>query len=181
MADEQGGEYLVPGAEDGGPRWHYERLLPLPEFAHLVDGGARIEFLLRGREQITGGRRVLGSVHLPSVQGQLKGVFTWMLEQMFGMLPDFLVVLENDYWQAATPRQREILIYHELCHAEHKLDRDGEPRFDVEERPVWGLVGHNVEEFNAVVQRYGAHSADIEAFLAAAALGDNNERGRSNG
>lgn len=172
MAGEQGGEYRIPGAEEGSPRWHYERLLPLPEFAHLVDGGARVEFLLRGREQITGGRRVLGSVHLPAVQGQLKGVFTWMLEQMFGDLPDFLVVLENDYWQAATPRQREILIYHELCHAEHKRDRDGEPRFDVEERPVWGLVGHNVEEFNAVVQRYGAHSADIEAFLAAAAAGE---------
>jgi hypothetical protein len=165
-------DFSVPGRESGSPRWHFESLLPLPEFEHLASGGAWVEFLMRTKEQVVGGRRVLGSVHLPTVQGQLKGVFSWMLEEVFGGMPDFLVVLEDDYWKAATPREREILVYHELCHTEHKRDKEGELRFDVEERPVWGIVGHDVEEFNAVVRRYGAHSAEIQAFIGAASAGD---------
>ena len=56
-----------------------------------------------------------------------------------------------------------------------QVDREGAPRFDDEGRPVWGLQGHDVEEFAAVVRRYGAHNPDIQRFLAAA---DEYERAR---
>jgi hypothetical protein len=71
-------------------------------------------------------------------------------------------------------------VYHELCHTEHKRDKEGELRFDVEERPVWGIVGHDVEEFNAVVRRYGAHSLEIQKFLSDASDGSRAAPGGDN-
>jgi len=150
------------------PAVHLHKLLRLTEFAHLRDGEARIEFLMRNHPQVRGGRTVLGSVHLPGVQGQLKDVFIWMLEEKFGELPDFLVILDADYWQESGEREREILIFHELCHAIHAKDKNGDDRFDAEGRPVWGLAGHDIEEFNAVVRRYGQWSQDVRDFIAAA-------------
>jgi len=159
--------YILPADDAHSPMRHYERLVRLPEFEHLRDGEAHVEFLFRNHPVIRGGRVVLGSVHLPTVQGQLKDVFTWMLEDKFGTLPDYLVVLDWDYWAESDGRNREILVYHELCHTVHAVDKEGSPRFTEEGRPVFALVGHDVEEFSAVVQRYGAHSTDLVKFMAA--------------
>lgn len=161
--------YRRPTDADDHPAKYAAKLLKLPEFEHLRDGEADIEWLFRLVPERMGGRDVLGTVHMPMVQGRLKDVFLWMLVEVFGRLPDFLVVLDWEYWEAASARDREILVYHELCHAIQKEDRDGCPRFDEDGRPVFGLRGHDVEEFSAVVRRYGAHNADIKGFLAAAA------------
>lgn len=151
------------------PAQYLQKLLRLPEFSHLKDGEAHIEFLMRGQPEFRGGRHVLGSVHLPQVQGQLKNVFAWILEEKFGSLPDFLVILEEDYWLEADEREREILVYHELCHTTHAEDKNGAPRYDKDTgRPVFALVGHDVEEFAAVVRRYGLHNPDLVAFVKAA-------------
>lgn len=149
----------------------YDRLVQLPEFEHLRDGEAVVDFLLRDGEEIKQGRLVLGAVHLPGVQGQLKPVFDWMLRNLLGRSPDFLVILDRDYWLGADERSREILMYHEMCHMIQKVDADGEPRFDDEGRPVFGLIGHDVEDFIAVVRRYGAYSDEIRQFIAAATEG----------
>lgn len=159
--------YRRPTTADDLPATYAAKLLKLPEFEHLRDGEAYIEWLFRLEPERRGGRDVLGTVHMPQVQGQLKDVFLWMLTELFGRLPDFLVVLDLEYWEACDARLREILVYHELCHAIQKVDREGSPRFDEEGRPVWGLRGHDVEEFSAVVRRYGAWNPDIKEFLAA--------------
>lgn len=140
-----------------------------PEFQHLIDGEACIRFLLDTDETIKQGKRVVGSANLPTVQGGLKGVFDWLINRLFdGPKVDFLIILEHDYWEAADEKTREILIFHELCHCIHKRDKDGDPRYDEDGRPCWGIIAHDVEEFNATVRRYGAYSDDIKAFIEAA-------------
>lgn len=168
--------YSLPTALPAGishPAQHLHKLLRLPEFEHLKAGEARIEFLMRGHEQIFAGRRVLGTCHLPRVQGRLKDVFIWMLEEKFGELPDFLIELDMTYWlDEAGEREREILIYHELMHADQAVDKFGTPRFDQEGRPTWRIRGHDVEEFSSVVRRYGSWSDELRAFIASAEEGN---------
>ena len=168
------GDYIIPPVDAlDGPVAIRDRLLrECPEFAHLAEGEARIAFLLASVEVIKAGKQILGAAHLPTVQGQLKGVFAWTLEQALGFMPDFLITLDLTFWEEADARHREILVYHELCHCIQKADRDGEPRFDEDDRPVWGIVGHDVEEFSATVRRYGAYSEDIREFIAAASGGE---------
>lgn len=145
-----------------------ERLMQLPEHEHLKDLDATIDWLMRNDEKIRGGRRVLGSVHLPGVRGELSDLFDDMLIGLLGRTPDFLIILETDYWNEATPLQREILVYHELSHCQQKVDRYGAPRVNSDGSPVWGLRGHDVEEFTQVVRRYGAHNTEIQEFINAA-------------
>lgn len=143
-------------------------LLKLPEFEHLVDGDASIGWLMRSHEDVMGGRRIIGTCSMPTCQGRQRELFEWMVERILGFMPDFIITLELAYWLDGTPRQREILVYHELLHAVHKVDRHGTPMFDEQGRPKWGLRGHDVEEFSQVVERYGAHSEEIREFIAAA-------------
>lgn len=145
-----------------------ERVMRMPEHQHLIDNEIEIDWLMRTGEKIKGGRVVLGSVHEPSCQGEFRDLFQWMLERLLGRLPRFLVILDDEYWKAATPEARTILIFHELCHVKQKLDRYGSPRFDKDGLPVYGIVGHDVEDFTAVVARYGAYNDEIRAFVDAA-------------
>jgi Putative phage metallopeptidase len=148
-------------------------LKSLPEFVDLVDGEATIDWLFKRDEKIRGGRQILGAVHMPKVPGELNPCFGWMLERVFGRKPDFLVILDRNYWlepsetHAAIPHLREILVYHELTHCIHQVDREGGKRYDHDERPIWGLRGHDVEEFTAVARRYGAWNTELESFCAA--------------
>lgn len=166
--DDLSGMFSVPEGPDH-PAIIAERVLDLPEHAHLREGEAHIEWLFRAAPQIKAGRQILGTCHLPTVQGSLRDFFVWLCAKMFGALPDFLIILDKGYWDEASPREREILVYHELCHAVHAVDKYGELRFDRETgEPVWGLRGHDVEEFTQVVQRYGQWNDDIRRFVAAA-------------
>lgn len=130
----------------------------------------RVGFIMRNFELVEAGRHVLGAMHLPAVQGKLKTLFDWMLRRMFaGELPDFLMILDAEYWEGASPLEREILVFHEMCHMELKKNRDGDLVLDeMTGRPKWKIAGHDVEEFTAVVARYGAHSDDLRAFVDAA-------------
>lgn len=157
--------YLIPADDDKHPAKVARPLMQLPEFAHLIDGDATIDWLYRNHEEIHQGRRVLGTCYMPTVQGRLKDVFDWLLEEKLGRLPDFLIILEWDYWADADARGREILAYHELCHACQKVDRYGAARYDADGHPVWGITGHDVEEFSAVVRRYGTHSPSLQDFM----------------
>lgn len=140
------------------------------QLGHLEE--ARIGWLLRHDVQFKAGKRILGTCYLPSVQGSLRPVFDWFLAREFGGEPplDFLVVLDDEYWtREATPRQRQILVHHELMHMDHAHDKHGAPRYDRETgQPVFAIRGHDIEEFVAIVAEYGAHRDEIRAFLAAA-------------
>lgn len=153
---------------DNHPATIAARVMRMPEHRHLVDNEIDIDWLMRADEKIKQGRMILGTVYEPKVQGELKDLFDFMLDKLLGRIPKFLIILDDRYWEAATPLQREILVFHELSHIRHKLDRYGAPRFDKDGLPVYGLHGHDVEEFTQVVARYGAWNDDIRAFVAAA-------------
>jgi len=141
-------------------------LRDLPEHSHLHD--ARVEFFMMVGTQRRG-RVEIGTAHIPQVQGKLAGLFHWLLENHFQHIPDFLITLDIDFWEEATDIQREALMYHEMSHCVQALDTDGELRFDRETGdPVWEIAPHDIEEFNAVVERYGAWKSDIQGFLDAA-------------
>lgn len=69
----------------------------------------------------------------------------------------FLVTIHQTSWSRLTHTQKIALIDHELCHCWAEEDKDGEL--------VLKLVGHDLEEFRAVVQRHGAWEDGIKEFL----------------
>lgn len=162
--------YTIQNVTDkGSAAWIASNLIgELKEFEHLKDGEAVIAFLLDSVPQVRHGKSILGTAHMPDVQGRLRDVFRWSIEQTLGYSPDFIITLDQEYWDGADERMREILVFHELSHCVQKVDRDGEARFDEDGGPVWGLVSHDVEEFSATVRRYGAYSPEIREFIEAA-------------
>lgn len=167
--------YVIPPDDDKHPARMALRLLQLPEFGHLVDGDAVIDYLYRTHPEDHQGRHILGTCSIPMVQGRNRELFEWLVEERLGRVPDFLVILDWEYWEDADYHRREILLYHELCHARQKVNKHGLAMFDPETgKPQWAIRGHDVEEFDAVVRRYGAHSEDLRSFLDACAEGDEN-------
>jgi Putative phage metallopeptidase len=162
--------FEIPEDNDHHPvRW-YERLLKAaPEMSDLREYRPDVGFLFRLEDKVKAGRRVLGSMHLPGVNGELSGVFDWMLERVFGVPPVFLMILEKGWWMDAGDREREALVFHECLHARIAEDKWGAQRFSKETgEPVWAIRGHDVEAFNAEVARYGAWKGDIADFLRSA-------------
>ena len=117
-----------------------------------------------------GGALVLGQAHIPAWQGQLRPLADWMLHKLFGPL-DFLILLNRNWWRIATPIQREALLFHELYHCAQAVGADGELRFTDAGMPVWAIRPHDIEEFGAVVRRYGAWIETHAEFFAAAREG----------
>lgn len=138
-----------------------------PLFAHLRDGDATLLFLMRVMPKDKGGKSVLGELCLPSFGGALAGVGKWMLARMCDGLPDFIMVLDVAWWEQAALEQRQALVFHELLHAKHATDKDGELRFTPEGLVVWALQPHDIEEFGDVVRRFGAWNPDLLRFTQA--------------
>lgn len=161
--------------EDGpdDPRPIVRRLVDEDEqFRDLKAGEAVIMVVLRADAVVKGGKQVLGTMALPRWQGSMGPMALWLLAKACGgTVPDFILTLDAGFWQDASPHQREALVFHELMHAEHAQDKDGEPRFDDDGRPVWGIRTHDLEEFNVVVERFGAWKGDIQAFATSLARG----------
>jgi hypothetical protein len=163
------GMFIVPESNPDHPAVIAARLMKLPEHSHLED--ASIEWLFRTNPQIKQGRQILGTCYMPTVTGGLRDFFVWMVERLFGHFPDFLIVLDYDYWRESSPLLREILVYHEMCHAVQAVDKYDAPKFDKDGLPVWAIKGHDVEEFSSVVRKYGAWNQGIQDFLDAAREG----------
>jgi hypothetical protein len=150
-----------------------DRVLRMPEHRHLIELEARVEWLMRQDPKVKQGRQILGTCYIPRVNGELSSLFDWMLERLFGEFPDFLIILDAGYWEQATDLQREILVFHELSHAVQAVDGNGAPKFNQQTgAPVFAIQGHDIEEFNHVVSRYGSDVHGVAEFIEAAKLGD---------
>lgn len=68
---------------------------------------------------------------------------------------DFVLDVNEEFWSFMDEAQREALVDHELCHCMH--DDDG-----------WYIRDHDVEEFQAVIERRGLWQKELEDFVAAA-------------
>lgn len=166
--------FSIPGAEDDGSPWPiYERLRrDAPEFEEIRDFEPTVAFLFRHESKVKNGKLILGMCSMPGVQGDLSPLFDWLLERVLGYAPIYLIWFDSQWWETATPLQREALTFHELSHIAIKKDQYGVQRFNQQTGdPVWGIIGHSLEEFDAVVRRYGAWTCDIERFVAAAREG----------
>ena len=151
-----------------------DRPLSNYDHAHLREGEARVGFLWATERYLTKGVRVLGTAQTgePTGKAWSAGRQRQQLAEWFGDVPDFLVTL--DAWHArdalaeGRPQNLLAVLEHELYHCAQDKTADGDPRFDRDGRPVWGIRPHDVEEFAGVVLRYG-HEAqpDVAAFVEA--------------
>ena len=146
------------------------RVLTMPEHQHIADNDIAIGWLMRNDPKHKGNKVELGSVHdvKTMFQGGFKDLGLQLLAGMLGDLPDFLIVINAEWWRQAAPREREALVFHELAHIQQAIDRFGAPRFDRDGLPVFKCVEHDVAAFNSEVARYGAWSPDLRAFVATA-------------
>jgi hypothetical protein len=157
----------MPTGDDSPARYIAELILE-DEHRHIYDEDLGIDVLMATSGVIKGGKQVLGAVHLPTVQGKLKSLFEMLLMHYFGRMPDFLMIIDEAWWEQASDRDREALIWHELSHIKQETDKFGEPKFDRDGNPTFGLVEHDVAAFKSEVSRYGAWSPDLQEFFAAA-------------
>lgn len=164
--DEYFAPYTVPDP-DTSPAIIGARLVQLDEHKHIVDEELRIEYLMANDTVFKGNKNVIGTTHLPTVQGRLKSLFEMLLRQFFGGDIDFLITIDAVWWEGATERDKEALIWHELCHIRQEITKDGELKFDRDGNPVFGLVEHDVTAFHSEVARYGAWSPDLQRFVTA--------------
>lgn len=127
------------------------RLVLDPVHRHLSDNDVVFGWLLRCAPKDKGGKRELGSVHTVKTmfQGGFKDLGLQLLEGMLGFMPDYLVVVDAEWWAQANDIEREALIFHELCHVRQALDRFGAPKFDRDGLPVFTVVEHDVTAFNS--------------------------------
>lgn len=166
--------FEVPTADDPlDPYRLYERLrLECNDFSEWRDFEPDVAFLWRTGEWQRKGKSVLGSCGIPTVPGgDNRKLFEWMLDRILGRFPDFLITINKDWYEGAPPKSREALVFHEMLHIDVARNEYGEMRLTREGTPIWTVGGHDLEEFNAVVARYGAWSCDIAAFLDAARAG----------
>ena len=159
------------------PTLIFERLcrthIELGELKDMLGSGLTIAFMLRAGDFKLGVRPVLGAACMPSVQGFLRPLFDWLLEDRLGYLPTFLIILSADFWADATDIEREVLVFHEALHCGQAHDIYGAPKFNrMTGEPVPTMRAHDIEEFDCVVKKYGAWRPDIARFLEAAMLGD---------
>lgn len=68
-----------------------------------------------------------------------------------GLDLDFLITIAKDMWQDLSRHQRKALIDHELCHCDFS---GGYAK----------MRGHDIEEFNGIVERYGLWKPDLARF-----------------
>lgn len=131
-----------------------------PAHKHLRD--ASLAFLWTNAPNSRGGHAVAGMTEKPISQGNkwAKARHDLQMDQWFGRNIEYLITLDAVYAAENPDINFCALIDHELYHIAHKRDKDGGLAFNKETgNPVLTLVGHDVEEFVGVVERYGPGAA----------------------
>jgi len=167
-------DYGFEPDQDGLGAWAFETFIdhdgalhnPLHE--HLEH--ASIGWLWTDEEAKNNGKIILGECRLvqPQQSRWSSAMAHFQIKGWFGTTPDFIITISAEAAREMDDVSFCALIEHELLHAGQALDEYGSPRFRRDGSPVYGLKPHDLEEFVSVVERYGAASPDIAAFLAAA-------------
>lgn len=141
-----------------------------PDHSHLEE--ARIGVVWTNAENEQGMRPVAGTAELINLNGRRwsKARQRYQLDQWFGgwfegELPDFLITLDAVCAYTMTDIEFCALVEHELYHCGHKRDRYGEEMYGFDERPVFALRGHDVEEHLGIVERYGMVGANVRRLV----------------
>lgn len=130
------------------------------EHTHLRD--ARLGMLWCALPNERQGNAVVGLCEEATFIGNrwAKARWTQQIMAWFGDVPDFLLTFDAGFADQADDATFCALVEHELLHAGQKKDAWGAPRFNSQTgRPVFGIRGHDVEEFVGIVERYGVGPA----------------------
>lgn len=160
--------------------WIDGNIFPSEPFLHLAD--ARIGVLWantvarKGPDRITAG---LAEIFEPRpAKRWIMDRQTAYMHHLFGWeLPDFVLTFDAQFWvnDFVSVATKLGLVTHELCHCGQAVDRDGNPRVarvgPNKGQPVWTIIPHDVEQFDLVVQWFGARAAGVDSMVAAAAAG----------
>lgn len=150
-------ELLDPKSNVGEPIYARLRGLVKAHHAELIDARIAVAWCTSWRPD-RDGRCILGKCVKASDLHRELAPF------------DFVILLKKSFWQdlAVSDLQREALLAHELMHATVTVDdRTGDPVTDERGRKVYRIRKHDLEEFSAIVERYGTWKKDIESFAAA--------------
>lgn len=117
---------------------------------HLHLENVRIEYVWRDKASARGDKVVLGKAR--RVSGL--NAFLSRMDQENDEWQDYFVVeIAADTWAGMSAAQRKALVDHELAH------------FGINEKGQLVLVHHDIEEFQAVLQRHGAYKPDLAQFI----------------
>jgi putative metallopeptidase len=118
---------------------------------HLADH--EIQLVMRDVHATRKGKAVMADTRL------IGGVDAWLLGVRGEEEPERVpvIVFAADVWRLLTDEAKAAVTDHELCHLVADEDDDGLLR----------LVGHDLEEFTAVVGRHGMWRPEVEALVAA--------------
>lgn len=145
---------------------------PLYNEEHEHLDKATIGFAWAAEENNRNGRRILGLTELmpPMAMGKWqKGRAAQLMTDWFGDMPDFLITIDV---VAASFDDASFcaLVEHELYHCAQAKDAMGYPKFNRDTGdPIWGVRGHDVEEFVGVVARYGTEATGTTELVKAGA------------
>lgn len=136
---------------------------PLIEAHHDHLKKIRIEFVFRSEAARSGGQLVLGKARKVSGLNALLSLPEAEIEDVDETTSDdqdfFVVEIAHDTWMWMEDKQRRALVDHELCHCRIEYDDDGALKLVV--------AAHDVEEFAAVVERWGLWKPDLTRFVRA--------------
>jgi hypothetical protein len=129
---------------------------------HLCRSDVTIRCVFRDTVAKSRGRIVLGKAR--KVSGLAAHLVGLVRKDDLGDDPaDFFVIeVPAEPWSRLTHPQREALVDHELCHFWVSIPE--EP--DEDRRLV--VLGHDLEEFTAIVERHGLWKPDLKSFAKAA-------------
>lgn len=149
-----------------------ESLLYNEDHAHLLN--ADIGYLWTNVDNTRQMKAVAATAEMPKppLAGNAwsKAKHRWQLRQWFGTDKlDFLITIDARYADKCSDVDFCALLDHELYHCAQREDEFGSPKFTKDGDPVFGIKGHDVEEFVGIVRRYGvkAGAGDTAAFIAA--------------
>lgn len=83
----------------------------------------------------------------------------------FGIVPDFILTFDAELSLEADDATFCAVVDHELYHCIERLNRWEEPMTDENGNQLWNLRGHDFEQFNGVVRRFGARAAGLETAM----------------
>ncbi|NHK29179.1 hypothetical protein FF098_014760 [Parvularcula flava] len=137
---------------------------------------ASIGFLWTNVANAKKGRRIVGQAEPGKPMGMGgkwgKARQEYQVTQWFGEVPDFIITLDANYASQCSDAEFCALVEHELYHCAQEKDEFGAPRFNQQTGlPVFGMRGHDIEEFIGVVRRYGAEATHIQELIQAAKEG----------
>lgn len=122
---------------------------------------ARIGYLWTNAGNTKQMKTVVGTCEIPKPSPMSsvwqKARYFYQLRQWFGTETlDFLITLDANYVADCSHINFLAILDHELYHCGHKRDEFGQKMFGKKSgKPIFGLLGHDVEEFTGIWMRYG--------------------------